>query len=160
MDRNDAMVLVTSVLMLVWFCAAAARVPSGVVAEWPGMGGRKKRIKTEGYACVNEACAYYGITDEAVHAMIGYGRRGKCEAIQYFQCQACQSKVTERWGTPMYRLKTGRGRVSEVLTVLGEGFARIGGGAGVWACGSDGAALDGTSGRAQPATTRPAPAES
>ena len=44
--------------------------------------GRKKTIKTQGYACVNEACAYYGITDEAVHAVIGYGCRGKCELIQ------------------------------------------------------------------------------
>ena len=165
MDRNDVLVLVTGVLMLVWLWQLRelwlssqgqaepavrqrqlrARTSEAceqcreehahgcehVVVERPAPKpwtevksprGRKKTIKTEGYACVNKGCAYYGITDEAVHAVIGYGCRGKCESIQYFFCQACGKKVTERWGTPMYGLKTGKRRVSEVLTAMGEGL--------------------------------------
>ena len=165
MDRNDVLVIITSVLMLVWLwqlwdlrlsghgheiapdkqrqlrprtseaceqCREEHTHACGhVVVERPAPRpwsevrsprGRKKTIKTEGYACVNKGCAYYDITDEAVHAVIGYGCRGKCESIQYFFCQACGKKVTERWGTPMYRLKTGKRRVSEVLTAMGEGL--------------------------------------
>jgi hypothetical protein len=35
--------------------------------------GRKKQKDTEGYACPNKGCAYYGITDARVHALVGYG---------------------------------------------------------------------------------------
>ena len=169
MDRNDVLVIITSVLMLVWLwqlwdlrlsghgheiapdkqrqlrprtseaceqCREEHTHACGhVVVERPAPRpwsevrsprGRKKTIKTEGYACVNQGCAYYGITDEVVHAVIGYGCRGKCESIQYFFCQACGKKVTERWGTPMYRLKTGKRRVSEVLTAMGEGLVHFG----------------------------------
>ncbi len=33
MDRNDCLVFVTSFLMLVWLCAAAARVPTEALAD-------------------------------------------------------------------------------------------------------------------------------
>lgn len=39
-----------------------------------GRGGRKKIVKTEGYFCPNKTCAYYGITEEESHALVGYGK--------------------------------------------------------------------------------------
>lgn len=84
--------------------------------------GAPKRVKTEGYACPNRECEYYGITDEAVHALVGYGGHGRTERIQDLRCQACRTKVTERWATPLYRLKTSVKRIGEVLTALGEGL--------------------------------------
>ena len=60
-------------------------------------------------------CEYYGITDASIHALVGYGRHGKHEAIRDLHCQACGAKVSERWGTPLYRLKTSARRVGEVL---------------------------------------------
>ena len=90
--------------------------------------GRKKWIKTDGHACPNTECAYYGIRNQQIHALIGYGHHGKCEQIQNFFCQACKTKVTERWETPMYRLKTATKRVAAILTALAEKldtFARL-----------------------------------
>lgn len=84
--------------------------------------GAPKRVKTEGWACPNRECEYYGITDETVHALVGYGRHGQGERIQDFRCQACGTKVSERWGTPLYRLKTSVKRIGEVLTALVEGL--------------------------------------
>jgi IS1 family transposase len=46
---------------------------------------------------------------------VGYGRHGKQEAIRDLRCQACGTKVSERWGTPLYRLKTSARRIGEVL---------------------------------------------
>lgn len=84
--------------------------------------GRKKWIKTDGHACPNTECAYYGIRNQQIHALIGYGHYGKCERIQNLFCQACETKVTKRWGTPMYRLKTASKQVAAVLTALAEGL--------------------------------------
>ena len=38
--------------------------------------GRKKRIDTEGHACWNKDCDYYGVTDARIHALVGYGHHG------------------------------------------------------------------------------------
>ncbi len=84
--------------------------------------GHKKEIVTEGHACRNPECAYRGIRNQDLHALIGYGSHGKCERIPDFYCQACGKKVTSRWETPMYRLKTASRRVAEVLTALAEGL--------------------------------------
>jgi hypothetical protein len=35
--------------------------------------GRKKASVTEGYACDQVACAYYGITDATIHALVADG---------------------------------------------------------------------------------------
>ena len=64
---------------------------------------------------------YYGITDASLHALVSDGKRGKREDIQYWQCQACGRKVSERYNTLLYRLKTASKRVAEVLTALAEG---------------------------------------
>jgi IS1 family transposase/transposase-like protein len=83
--------------------------------------GAKKRITTQGYACLNPACVYFGITDEQVHAVVGNGKRGKDHDIQYLKCQACQKVFTCRKGTPLYYLKTKTERVEMVLWFLVEG---------------------------------------
>jgi hypothetical protein len=54
-------------------------------------------------------------TDASVHALVGYGRHGKHEAIRDLRCQACGTKVSERRRTPFYRLKTPAWRVGEVM---------------------------------------------
>lgn len=38
--------------------------------------GRKKKVKTQGHACPNPTCRYFGITDETIHALVGNGKRG------------------------------------------------------------------------------------
>jgi IS1 family transposase len=74
--------------------------------ETKGNGGRKKKICTQGYFCSNPDCYYYLVTDERIHALIGYGSHGKYESIPDLFCQACESKFTIRKHTLLYRLKT------------------------------------------------------
>jgi hypothetical protein len=50
--------------------------------------GRRKHIVTAGYACPNPDCAYCGIPDEHIHALVGYGGHGRQEYIQDLKCQA------------------------------------------------------------------------
>lgn len=84
--------------------------------------GCRKRIKTEGHACPNPHCRYFGITDEAVHALVGNGKRGKRKDIQTFKCQCCQVSFSSRRNTPLYHLKTHPDRVEMCLWLLAEGM--------------------------------------
>jgi len=96
----------------------------GVVVPWSEVRkstGRKKRIDTNGYACLNVKCAYYGIADAAVHALVSDGRRGQHKDIPYWRCQACGSRRTSRLDTPMYHIRTPLARVAMVMTALSEG---------------------------------------
>jgi IS1 family transposase len=68
--------------------------------------GGKKKICTHNYFCSNPHCYYYLVTDERIHALIGYGSHGKYECIPDLFCQACESKFTIRKHTLLYRLKT------------------------------------------------------
>jgi hypothetical protein len=54
--------------------------------------------------------------------LVGDGHRGKSVPIQNFRCQACGTKVTERHGTLLYRLRTPAFRIGEVLSALAEGL--------------------------------------
>jgi len=83
--------------------------------------GRPKSVESEGHCCQNEACAYYGVRDSQLHALVSHGAHRGADRIQYFKCQACGHKVSARFNTPMYRLKTCAARVQEVTTALGEG---------------------------------------
>ncbi len=83
--------------------------------------GRKKVSRTRGFACDNQACVYYGITDPAIHALVADGHHGKHERIQDLKCQVCGHKFTVRRHTVLYRLKTHSARVAEALTFLAEG---------------------------------------
>jgi transposase-like protein len=84
--------------------------------------GRPKFIATQGFACPNQACDYYAITDAAVHALVGDGTRGKAEPIQTFRCQCCQATFSSRRDTPLYRLKTPSARIAQVVAALAEGL--------------------------------------
>jgi len=74
--------------------------------------GRKKTLSTQGHSCPNPICIYFGIVDERIHALVGYGRHGKTDTIQDLRCQSCGRKISARWGTALYRLKTSSTRVA------------------------------------------------
>jgi hypothetical protein len=96
-------------------CRLASPASSGAgpalapVRPWPEVKSRRgapKRRDTEGFACPNPQCAYFGITDAHIHALVGDGKHGRLERIQTFRCQACQTTFTSRRNTPLFRLKT------------------------------------------------------
>jgi len=68
--------------------------------------------------CPNPECEYYCITDESIHALVGYGSHGKQELFRYLKCQACGKKFTSRRNTVIYRLKTKSGWVEKILWLL------------------------------------------
>ena len=76
--------------------------------------GAPKRIPTEGFACPNRQCRYFGNTDAHFHALVGDGKHGHAEQIQTFRCQACRTTFSARRDTPMYRLKTPSHQVAMV----------------------------------------------
>jgi len=84
--------------------------------------GAPKRIDTEGFACPNPQCAYCGLSDAQIHALVGDGSHGQAERIQTFRCQACHCTFTARRYTPLYRLKTPSQQVALVLSALAEGL--------------------------------------
>ncbi len=84
--------------------------------------GAPKRVNTEGFACPNRKCLYFGITDAHIHALVGDGKHGQAEHIQTFRCQACRTTFSARRDTPLYRLKTPSHQVAMVLSALAEGL--------------------------------------
>ena len=61
------------------------------------------------------------ITDERIHALVGYGSHGKQELIRDLKCQACGKKFTSRRNTILYRLKTHSGLVEKIMWLLALG---------------------------------------
>jgi transposase-like protein len=84
--------------------------------------GAPKRINTEGFACPNPQCPYFGNTDADIHALVGDGKHGQAERIQTFRGPACHATFSARHGTPLYRLKTPSPQVAMVLSALAEGL--------------------------------------
>jgi transposase-like protein len=84
--------------------------------------GAPKRVNTEGFACPNHQCPYFGNTDAQIHALVGDGKHGSAERIQTFRCQACHTTFSSRRNTPLYRLKTSSQQVAVVLSALAEGL--------------------------------------
>jgi IS1 family transposase/transposase-like protein len=84
--------------------------------------GAPKRIDTQGFACPNRNCPYFGMTDAHIHALVGDGKHGRLERIQTFRCQACCTTFTSRRHTPLYRLKTPSHQIAVVLAALAEGL--------------------------------------
>ncbi len=84
--------------------------------------GAPKRVNTEGFACPNHQCPYFGIIDAHMHTLVGDGKHGRAEQIQTFRCQACRTTFTSRRNTPLYRLKTPSQKVAMVLAALAEGL--------------------------------------
>jgi IS1 family transposase len=112
-------------------CRLASTPSSGAgpaplpVRPWPEVKSRRgapKRIDTEGFACPNQQCVYFGITDAHMHALVGDGKHGHAERIQTFRCQACGTTFSARRHTPLYRLKTPSQQVVMVLAALAEGL--------------------------------------
>ena len=120
--------------------------------EVKGQAGRKKRVDTKGYACMNRKCMYHRVSDPAVHALVSEGKRGMRKDILYLKCQACGKKQTSRLDTPLKDLKTPVEQVEMVVTALAEGLdlsaaSRVFGhhpttiARWVWRCGIHGARL-------------------
>jgi IS1 family transposase len=79
-------------------------------------------VNTEGFACPNQQCTYFRITEAHIHALVGDGTHGRVERIQTFRCQACHTTFTARRHTPLYRLKTPSHQIALVLSALAEGL--------------------------------------
>lgn len=102
------------------------RRPRRDVAPWKdvkGTAGRKKRVDTTGYACMNRRCQYRWVTDPEVHALVSDGYHGIRKDILYLRCQACGKKQTSRLDTPMKDQKTPLEQVTMVLTAMAEGLS-------------------------------------
>ena len=91
-------------------CRLASPAPSALVpapvCPWREVKSRRgapKRIDTQGYACPNPQCRYFGITEAHLHALVGDGKHGRAEQIQTFRCQACRTTLSARRNTPLYR---------------------------------------------------------
>ena len=59
------------------------------VRPWREVKSRRrapKRIDTQGFACPNRNCPYFGITDAHIHALVGDDKHGRLEQIQTFRC--------------------------------------------------------------------------
>jgi IS1 family transposase len=79
-------------------------------------------VNTEGFACPNQQCPYFGITDASIHALVGDGKHGQAEHIQTFRGPACRTTFSARRHTPLYRLKTPSHQIALVLSALAEGL--------------------------------------
>ena len=99
-----------------------APTPARPWSEVKSRRGAPKRIDTQGFACPNRQCQYFGSTDAHHHALVGDGKHGQTERIQTFRCQACRTTFTSRRNTPLYRLKTPSSHVAMVLAALAEGL--------------------------------------
>jgi transposase-like protein len=105
--------------------SAGVRPAPALVRPWSEVKSRRgapKRIDTEGFACPNPQCQYFGNTDTHFHALVGDGKHGRAQRIQTFRCQACRTTFTARRNTPLYRLKTPSYQVAVVLSALAEGL--------------------------------------
>lgn len=99
-----------------------ARLPVPAYNQIKSKRGRPKKIRTQGYACLNLKCVYYGCTNAAFHALVGDGCHGKEEQIQTFKCQHCRATFSQRRDTPLYYLKTPSCQVGQVLTATTVGL--------------------------------------
>ena len=98
---------------------------SAIVRPWCEVKSRRgapRRIDTQGFACPNQKCLYFGRTDAQIHALVGDGKHGQAERIQTFRCQACRTTFSARRDSPLYRLKTPSPQIAVVLAALAEGL--------------------------------------
>ena len=99
---------------------------SALVRPWSEVKSRRgapKRISTEGFACPNRQCTYFGNTDAHRHALVGDGKHGRAEQIQTFRCQACHTTFTCPSQHALIPSKNPFPcRVAMVLSALAEGL--------------------------------------
>jgi IS1 family transposase len=86
-----------------------------------GKGGRPKCSNTEGHACLEPDCYYYGLTDQTIHALVANGSHGTREKIGDLTCQACQAGFSRRRNPPLYRLKTPSETIEKVMLLEAHG---------------------------------------
>jgi transposase-like protein len=86
--------------------------------------GRRKKVNSNGYACLHPDCAYYLITDSTVHALVSDGKRGVNGDIQRWLCRACGHSYSARRGTLLWRLKTPAQTVQLAIHLLCLGLDR------------------------------------
>ena len=101
-------------------------IPSELPPPWEtlkGPGGPKKSVETEGHACDNAGCVYYGIRDASIHALAGNGVRGVTDDIQRLSCLACGNRFSVRRDTALKDLKTAPERIELALNLAAEGVA-------------------------------------
>src|SRR5229473_3132646 len=110
-------------------CRLSCTLPSNVgpvpLRPWREVKSRRgapKRIHTEGFACPNHQCPYFGITDAHIHALVGDGKHGHAERIQTFRGPACRTTFSARRHTPLYRLKTPSHQIGMVLSARAFGL--------------------------------------
>jgi hypothetical protein len=106
-------------------CSSGVRSVPAPVRPWCEVKCRRgapKRVNMEGFACPNQQCLYFGITEAHIHALVGDGKHGRAEQIQTFRCQASRTTFSARRHTPLYHLKTPSHHVGMVLTALAEGL--------------------------------------
>ena len=89
---------------------AASPAPVGGGEGARGAAERKGQRRTlrpiqAAKGCPNPRCAYFAITDAAIHALVADGHHGQDGSIQNWQCQACGQHASDRFGTFLYRLK-------------------------------------------------------
>jgi hypothetical protein len=56
--------------------AGPAPLPVQPWREVKSRRGAPKRVNTQGFACPNRKCPYFGITDAHIHALVGDGKHG------------------------------------------------------------------------------------
>jgi hypothetical protein len=101
--------------------SAAGSMPVRLWCEVKSRRGAPKRVNTEGFACPNQQCPFFGMTDAHMHALVGDGKHGCAERIQMFRGPACRTPFSARRHTPLYRLKTPSHQIAKVLSALAEG---------------------------------------
>lgn len=104
-------------------CSSDVRPAPAPVRPWgevKSCRGAPKRVNTAGFACPNQQCVYFGITQASIHALVADGKHGRVEQIQTFCCQACRTMFSARRHTPLYWLKTPSQQVAVVLSALAE----------------------------------------
>ena len=68
--------------------------------------GAPKRVNTEGFACPNQQCPYFGITDAHIHASFWGWQAWPGRTDPDLSLSVLPHHVTARRHTPLYRLKT------------------------------------------------------
>jgi hypothetical protein len=77
-------------------CSSSVRPAPAPVRPWREMKSRRgapKRVNTQGFACPNQQCPYYGITDADIHALVGDGKHGHAERIQTFRVRLAAPRL-------------------------------------------------------------------
>jgi hypothetical protein len=85
--------------------------------------GAPKRVNTQGFACPNRKCLYFGITDASIHALVGDGKHGQAERIGDLSMSGVPHHVHFQAQHPLVPAENPFScRVAQVLSALAEGL--------------------------------------